>query len=696
MSRIHPPPRLLTGATLLFWGAMTGRPFIGLLLALLVESPHWLRWRWDFGHAEFARAWQLVLMLAVGFVVLLLIDGEREMLMPLLLTWLPALLLPMQLAQTFGMRGAMPLSALSFFAGRRRERNLRLGIDDPEVVFHFGNAYFAVVLISASLGTWAEGRLFLPGLLILCVWRFLALPGRRGVAITGVCIAAGMLALAGQVALNRAYDWFSRGHGGSSWMSDATHGFTSIGAMRDLKLSSEIRWRLRPAAGEPPPRLLRRASFNRYRGVTWEITRMPGIGGGADGQFSDLDTIEPVIGEAYYLANPEIDSDLATSSDLASFSMRGSTRPGGAMPLPGDVASFRDFDLDGAQRNLLSTVRVFPAAPVIDGTVLWQAGAAPDGEPILREDLRVSPLEGDVIRRVASEIGLEESMTTGEKMERIQNWFATDFGYTLYLSMREPMHSIADGTAIGRFLETTRSGHCEYFATSAVLLLRTAGVPARYTTGYALAELDVRRNEFVIRGTHSHAWCRVWVAEEKRWVDFDPTPGDWFAMEALGEISWMQRFYDVLKRVREDLFIWRSDPENRQLLLMIIAFPAMIGAIWVGRRLWKSRHRGVVGQVRSAGVNGQPSALHRLEPIARRTLGPRPEGMPYARWLAPLANELNGSTDALHEAIRLHQLLRFDPEFQDDEAARRLEAVTLDLRRRLKGRNKSNRQNHRW
>ena len=688
MSRTHPPPRLLTGATLMFWGAMTGRPFIGLLLALLVESPQWLRWRWDFGHAEFARAWQLVLMLSVGFLVLLLIDGERESLLPLLITWLPALMLPLQLAQTFGMRSSMPLSALSFFARRRRERNRRLGLDEPEVVFHFGNVYLVVALISAALGVWAEGRLFLPGLLVLCVWRFLALPGRRGVAIVCVCLGAGVMALLGQVALNRAYDWFSRGHGGSSWMSDATHGFTSIGSMRDLKLSNEIRWRLRPAPGDPAPRLLRRAAFNRYRGVTWEITRLPTGGGGADAQFEDLDTIEPVVGEAYYLANPEIDNATATSRGLASFSMRGSTQPGGAMPLPGDVASFRDFELDGAQRNLLSTVRIFPSAPVIDGVVLWQAGTDPDGEPIMREDLRMPPLEGEVVRRVAGSIGLEESMTTGEKMARIQGWFAEEFGYTLYLSMREPMHSISEGTAIGRFLETTRSGHCEYFATSAVLLLRAAGVPARYTTGYALAERDVRRNEFIIRGIHSHAWCRVWVAEEGRWVDFDPTPGDWFALESVGDISMIQKFHDILKRAREDLFIWRSDPENRQMLLIIIVVPAIIGAFWIGRRLWKSRHRSAAAQARVTAGAGRPSALHSLEPAARRHLGPRPDGMPYARWLQPLADELNGAGEALHEAIRLHQRLRFDPEFRDDEAALRLEQVTRDLRRSLKNRSK--------
>lgn len=686
MSRVKPPPRLLIGATLLFWGAMSGRPVVGLLMALVAESHHWLRWRWDFDDTAISRAWQLALMLCVGLMVLLLIDGEREQLMPILITWLPALLLPLQLAQMFGLRTSVPLSAFSFFAARRRERNKRLGIEEPEVLFHFGNAYFVIMLISAALGVLAEGRLFLPGLLVLCAWRFLVLPGRRSGAILTVFFFTGLMALLGQATLNRMYDWFSRGgHGSANWMSDATHGYTSIGSMRDLKLSSDIRWRLRVAPGEPSPKLLRRAAFNLFRGSNWEIPRSSQ--GGADAQFADLDTIEPAAGEAYYIANPQIDTAQAASDDLARFTMRGSLTPGAAMPLPGSIASFRDFNLDAAQRNPLSTVRAFPAEPVIDGMVLWQADRDPDGEPLWTDDLRIPPLENQMIRRVSASIGLEEGMTTGEKMARIKNWFQRDFNYTLYLSMRLPTHPISEGTAIGRFLETSREGHCEYFATSAALLLRSVNVPTRYTTGYAVVEKDQRRNEWIIRGIHGHAWCRVWVAEEQRWVDFDPTPSDWQALEQLSKISWSQRFFDALKRLREDIFIWRSDPENRELLFTIIAIPGVIGGFWIVWRLWRSRHRSARSAWRQSRGSGLPSALLKLEAAATRRLGPRPDGTPFGRWLSPLAEQCGDAADALHEAIRLHQKLRFDPGFHDEDASRRLEDITRILRKSIGGKN---------
>ncbi len=680
MQTTQPPPRLLLGATLLFWGAMTGRPFIGLLVAIVVESPQWLRWRWDFDDAAIARAWQLALMLCVGLLVLMLIDGEREQLMPILISWLPALMLPMQLSQTFGLRSSIPLGALSFFAARRRERNMRLGIEQPEVVFHFGNAYFVVVLISAALGVWAEARLFLPGLLILCAWRFLTRPGRRTIAVVVVFVCSGLIAILGQTSLNRLYDWFSRGgHSRSNWMSDATHGFTAIGAMRDLKLSSEIRWRLSAEAGEPPPSLLRRAVFNRYRGTNWEITQLP-QGGGADAQFIDLDIIEPELDEAYYLANPMIEDTDAISDQLRRFSMRGSTRPGGAMPLPGSVASFKGFDLDSAQRNPLSTVRIFPAAPVIDGVVLWQAENHADGEPIWHDDLRLPPLESAMIRRVAQSIGLHDATSTREKMALIKNWFQEEFSYTLYLAMEQPTRSIGADSAIGRFLEETRRGHCEYFATAATLLMRSVNIPTRYTTGYAVIERDARRNEFIIRGIHGHAWCRVWLADEKRWVDFDPTPSDWAALEQIGQIAWSQRLLDTLQRLREDLFIWRSDPDNRERLLMIIIIPGIIGAFWIGFRLWRSKHKDDTTALRRSAGQGQPSPLFTLESVAKRHLGPRPESTPYAAWLLRLAGELNGHSVLLNQAITLHQRIRFDPQCGQGALFQQLQTMTRELR----------------
>jgi transglutaminase-like putative cysteine protease len=65
-----------------------------------------------------------------------------------------------------------------------------------------------------------------------------------------------------------------------------------------------------------------------------------------------------------------------------------------------------------------------------------------------------------------------------------------------------------------------RSGVCQDFAHITLALLRSAGVPARYVSGYLHPVLDPPVGETVVG--QSHAWAEAWVGE---WVAVDPTNG---------------------------------------------------------------------------------------------------------------------------------------------------------------------------
>jgi transglutaminase-like putative cysteine protease len=73
------------------------------------------------------------------------------------------------------------------------------------------------------------------------------------------------------------------------------------------------------------------------------------------------------------------------------------------------------------------------------------------------------------------------------------------------------------------FLFRSRAGHCEFFASSMVLLLRTLGIPARLQVGFAGAEPD-GDGGFLVRDSHAHAWVIAFT--EGRWRVFDPTPAE--------------------------------------------------------------------------------------------------------------------------------------------------------------------------
>jgi transglutaminase-like putative cysteine protease len=64
------------------------------------------------------------------------------------------------------------------------------------------------------------------------------------------------------------------------------------------------------------------------------------------------------------------------------------------------------------------------------------------------------------------------------------------------------------------------AGVCQDYAHLSIALLRAAGVPARYASGYLHTGKDVRPGDTVLG--ESHAWVEAWLGD---WCAFDPTNG---------------------------------------------------------------------------------------------------------------------------------------------------------------------------
>lgn len=73
------------------------------------------------------------------------------------------------------------------------------------------------------------------------------------------------------------------------------------------------------------------------------------------------------------------------------------------------------------------------------------------------------------------------------------------------------------------FLDTSHSGHCEYYASAMAILLREVGVPTRNVTGFLGAEYNAYGRYWSVRSGDAHAWVEVYLPDEG-WVTFDPTP----------------------------------------------------------------------------------------------------------------------------------------------------------------------------
>ncbi|WP_290734417.1 MULTISPECIES: transglutaminase family protein [unclassified Fibrobacter] len=139
-----------------------------------------------------------------------------------------------------------------------------------------------------------------------------------------------------------------------------------------------------------------------------------------------------------------------------------------------------------------------------------------------------APLVG-FLDTVAMEMGLDTIpekpaiMKPSRYSDAIRSYFLNHFAYSLKVDdSKEAAAKLGAKADPLRVFWATRSGYCEYYATLSVLLLRRAGIKARYVTGFARPEVEPGRPYAIFRRNSSHAW--VEMRNMAFWTTFDPTP----------------------------------------------------------------------------------------------------------------------------------------------------------------------------
>jgi protein-glutamine gamma-glutamyltransferase len=127
-----------------------------------------------------------------------------------------------------------------------------------------------------------------------------------------------------------------------------------------------------------------------------------------------------------------------------------------------------------------------------------------------------------------------------DKATSIKRYLINNMSYTLTLE---------NGTAgfpIEDFLFKNRAGHCEYFATTMVVLLREVGVPARIVNGFLGGEWNEYGKFYLVRESNAHSWVEV-LFPEHGWVLFDPTPSSDDGLLSKNEFSPIASYLDYLR-----------------------------------------------------------------------------------------------------------------------------------------------------
>ncbi len=79
----------------------------------------------------------------------------------------------------------------------------------------------------------------------------------------------------------------------------------------------------------------------------------------------------------------------------------------------------------------------------------------------------------------------------------------------------------ANHDAVDWFLFDYQKGFCNYYASAAVILLRSLGIPSRLVVGYSTGEM-LEDGQFLVRQKEAHAWPEVYF-QNLGWVEFEPT-----------------------------------------------------------------------------------------------------------------------------------------------------------------------------
>ena len=110
--------------------------------------------------------------------------------------------------------------------------------------------------------------------------------------------------------------------------------------------------------------------------------------------------------------------------------------------------------------------------------------------------------------------------TTAEKIDAVVYHFRANYSYMLGLDVPP------DRDNLDYFLLEASTGYCEYFASGAAILLRLAGVPTRYVTGFRVTAKDDDGQLWVARNMDAHAWAEAWDQDRDRWTIVEATVQD--------------------------------------------------------------------------------------------------------------------------------------------------------------------------
>ncbi len=646
------PPRLTVppiglAAGLMLWGIEYHLWPYALMMAVALEAASLTSWRWQLSDRDFER---LADVTGVGFIVVCIYVFDTYSFQGIytILQWLPFILFLLALAQRFAPRDGIRYSAL-FLSVRRAERK---GTIADGGVIDFDLPYLVICLVSATAGDIGGVWLFvgLVGVTTYVLWS--NRPQNFHIALwLGVLVLAvglGYLNQLGMLEARRAIEPIVMDFFRDRIMSyrNPFRSYTAMGEIGRLKLSDRIILRVEDLDGGGVPTLLHEATYRSFSKNIW-------LAGNTafQEQIPDLEGTTWVI-EPGSLPNP---GAVRISRSLI--------RGRGLLALPRGTFRIENLPVEELHKHTLGAFKVNHGPGLIRYTARYAPGLAFEHPPG-PEDLLVPRDVKALMTKISKEVELNGA-PPAVVLKKLEQFFLTDFEYSVVLRRPGPI-----ATPLHNFLLNTRTGHCEFFASATVLLLRSLGIPARYATGYSVQEYSPLEKSFVVRRRHAHSWTLAYI--NGRWIDFDTTPPAWGALES-DAAPWWEDGYDVFSWLMFQFSRWRwsADEEENSSDLLWLIVPLLAILIW--RLVRGQRDSGGLRRERRQADRGiQPGAdsdLYGLLRLLEKRGVARAVGEPLGAWLERLrhGDHTKSIVEIVDGILPIHYRYRFDPRGLNEE-----------------------------
>jgi len=470
---------------------------------------------------------------------------------------------------------------------------------------------------------------------------------RRFSAAMWICMMAlgGCTGYVGHIGLHGLQQVLERK--GLEWTSNLTtrdpdpyQTHTAIGDIGTLKLSDRIIFRVTPDEKNVAPMLLRETTYNRYLSRMWVAVD------------PDFKSLKPDSDETtwHISRGPSKGRAITVAAALS--------KGKGVLKLPVGAFQVDRLPVVTMEKSKYGTVKVEGGPGVVAYRVHFDDSLA-DVSPPTEYDLNIPGKEKPAFNLIHDQLQLDGAPPR-EILKRVESFFLSKFQYSLEQGARKSKKS-----PLSHFLLTNRAGHCEYFATATVLLLRAAGIPARYGRGYSVHEFSQLENCFVVRASHAHAWTLVYL--DGVWHNFDTTPGSWVTIENAAVSDW-QVLTDLWSWCRFNLsraWWWlrqsRIFPYLWWLVLPVVLIPA--------RRLFRKKRlkrtdTHTHGQSEDTHTPaGKDSEFYLIEEELENAGFIRDPAETLRNWVVRMCENQSAThlMDSLDSILALHYRYRFDP-----------------------------------